>query len=499
MSWSTRPRRSSSGPRHALLMAPIVLLVVAAWSLGPAPAAQSVSVASVSAAQGPGNLSALSLNQVLTLNQPAVDQWGHLVYDTAAGYAVLFGGTDPTNLQSPEETWTYSHGVWTDLTGSLNISPDLWNPAGASMTYDSADHEILLVGPPLSNVTQEQTWAFRGGEWFQLHPTTEPTARWYAAFAYDIADQEALLYGGLSLDGSGYNQVWLSDTWALSNGNWSLVDPNGPSGPYQTLQSMAYDPANNLTVLLNSSTVNGQVSTSVFQGGAWQNQYAAPSNPGGPLGENGGMVFDPSLGEIVDINGCNSWWNQTTQLWITDGSTWTSQVILGGFDQLCGQSSLTYDAGDGYVLLTSPALDLNVTGPNHVTQTWKLDRTQVGQGPTLALALSPSSPAEGQTMEFAATVTGGYGYIWHILTSTAPGCGAVSNVTTLSCLATSTGTYTATFTAEDQAGRIATTTISFTIVELPSSSILWTAVGVGGVLAASVFAWSRRRRPSVSR
>lgn len=498
MSWSTRPRRSSSGPRHALLMAPIVLLVVAAWSLGPAPAAQSVSVASVSAAQGPGNLSALSLNQVLTANQPAVDQWGHLVYDTSAGYAVLFGGTDLTDLPSPEETWTYSHGVWTDLTGSLNNSPDLWNPAGASMTYDSADHEILLVGPPLSNVTQEQTWAFRGGEWFQLHPTTEPTARWYAAFAYDIADQEALLYGGLSLDGSG-SESWLSDTWAFSNGNWSLVDPNGPSGPYQTLQSMAYDPANNLTVLLNSSTVNGQVATSVFQGGAWRNQYAAPSNPGGPLGENGGMVFDPSLGEIVDINGCNSWWNQTTQLWVTDGSTWTSQFIPGAFDQLCGQSSLTYDAGDGYVLLTSPALDLNVTGPSHVAQTWKLDRTQVGQGPTLALALSPSSPAEGQTMEFAATVTGGYGYIWHILTSTAPGCGAVSNVTTLSCLATSTGTYTATFTAQDQAGRIATTTISFTIVELPSSSILWTAAGVGGVLAASVFAWSRRRRPSVSR
>lgn len=479
----------------------MVLVVVATWSLGPASLARSVSTASISAAQDPGNLSGLSLNQVLTAGQPAVGEWGRgpLVYDPSAGYAVLFGGTDPTNLQGPEETWTYSHGVWSDLTGSLNVSPELWNPAGASMTYDPANHEILLVGPALSNLTQEQTWAFRGGAWFQLHPKTEPTARSYAAFAYDVADQEALLYGGLSLAGSGNNESWLSDTWALSNGNWSLVDSGGPSGPYQTLQSMAYDPANNLTVLLNSSAVDGRVYTSVFQGGAWRNQYATPSNPAGPLGGNGGMVFDPSLGAIVDINGLDSWRNQTTQLWVTNGNTWASRFIPGALDQLGGQSSLTYDAGDGYVLLTSPARDLNETGQSYVTQTWKIDHTQVGQGPNVMLTLSPNSPAEGQTMDITGTVIGGYGYIWHILTTTAPGCGAVSNVTILSCLATSTGTYTAMFTAEDQAGRIATTTITFTIVELPSSGIPWTAVGVGGVLGACVFVWSWRRRSSLGR
>lgn len=499
MSRSTWPRRHLSRPRHALVIALIVLVVVTAWSSGSAPVAQSVSTASESAVQSSANLSGLSLNQVLTANQPTVRDWGRLAYDTADGYAVLFGATDPTNLQSPEETWTYSHGIWTDISGRLNNSPSLWNPAGASMTYDPVDHEILLVGPPLSNVTQEQTWAFRGGDWIQLHPHSEPTARWYAAFAYDVADREAVLYGGDVVASGNGSESWPSDTWVFSNANWSLLDPSGPMGSYQTVQSMAYDPANNLTVLLSSSAVNGQVSTSVFQRGAWRYQYATPSDPGGPLGESGGMVFYPSLGEIVDINGCESWWNQSTQVWATNGSTWTSLFIPGAFDELCGQSSLTYDAGDGYALLTSRALDLNESGQSYVTQTWKLDHTQVGSMPTVGLTLSPSSPAEGQTMEFTAAVTGGYGYIWHILTTTAPGCGAVSNVTTLSCLAVSTGTYTATFTAEDQAGRVVTTTISFTIVEFPVSIVLWTAVGVGCALGAGLFVWNRQRRQAQSR
>ncbi len=493
-------RRNSTKPRHALAVAAIALAVVAAWSFGAAPVAQSVSSTSVSAMQSPVNLSRLSLNQVLTASQPTVRDWGRLAYDAADGYAVLFGGSDPTNLQSPEETWTFSHGIWTDITGRLNHSPDLWNPAGAAITYDPIDREVLLVGPSLSNITQEQTWAFRGGDWIQLHPQTEPTARWYAAFAYDVADREAVLYGGTLVASGNGSESWPSDTWVFSNGNWSLLNPSGPTGPYQTVQSMAYDPANNLTVLLSSSAVNGQVSTSVFQEGAWRHQFPGPPGPDGPLGSAGGMIYDPALGEIVDVNGCVSWSNQTTEVWMTtNGSTWTTGYIPGTLDQLCDQSTLTYDSADGYALMTSPGPDLNQTGQSEVTQTWKLDSTPVGPGPTLELSVSPSSPVEGQTVAITGMIFGGYGYIWHILTTTAPGCGSVSNATALSCLVASTGTYTATFTVEDQAGRIATSTTSFTIAGFPTTWVLWTAVGVGSALGAGIFVWSRQRRLDVSR
>ena len=483
--WLAHPRtRSGLGSIFAICLAILVVCIIPPGVHHSTQVAIRVSL-SESGIRGDEFPPTLSMNQVLTVNTPPPREWGRMAYDAADGYVVLFGGKTPGVAGGDlSDTWKFSRDTWTDITNQSPRSPDFFNAPGASITYDPVDKEVLLVGTSATNSTEE-TWAFSGGTWRQLHPATEPSPRWYAAFAYDVADQCAVLYGGLSVYASG-NESWPSDTWVFKQGNWSQIVPSGPSGPYQTVQEMAYDPSDGYVVRVSTSSTDNHLQTWAFQGGSWTSLgYQGPSV------DMDLITFDPRLGSIIALQGGYSFSNTTTQVWQFRSGQWNSTFVPGEVEQLSGLSSLVYDSADGYPMVFSSPDSFNVTGPEFSSQVWKLDSTSLGSAPLPALRASPSTVGLGGDLNLTGSVTGGYGYIWFKVQSGVPGCVVFSDNATVSCTPGQTGSYTATLTVLDQAGRQSEATATITVVSFPAEVILGAGVGIAAVLfAASVI--SRR-------
>src|SRR5205807_764370 len=153
-----------------------------------------------------------------------------MVYDTADGYVLLFGGG---------ETWEFHGGQWTQL--SPSTSPSV--VVGFSMAYDAADGYVLLFGG-ISNSPgyQGETWEFHAGTWTQLSPSNSPPARWLASMAYDAADSYALLFGGTTY------ASFFSDTWEFHAGDWNQLSMS-TSPPARFASFMAYDAADGYVLL----------------------------------------------------------------------------------------------------------------------------------------------------------------------------------------------------------------------------------------------------------
>jgi len=484
-----RRRAIAALPAVLLSIGLTISLVSAPHASAPGSATEYV-VTSVSMRHAADNLSLNSLHEIPTTNAPPPRYWARMAYDAADGYVVLFGGDPAVDWwTSVDDTWTYAHGAWTNVTDQSPISPDLDNPGGASMTYDPVDHEILMVGTSVNNTTQEQTWAFSAGRWTQLHPATEPPARWYAAFGYDSADSEAVLYGGLLLTASG-NESWPSDTWVFSNGDWSELFASGPTGQYETEQIMTYDDYADELVMVNSSSVNGYVSTWTFHADKWN--FATP---GGPLGSAGGMVYDPSLYEVIALLGDTWWANQTVQYSTFSNDTWQNHWAAGSFPRVSAASTLAYDGVDGYLMLTSPAEAVEISTA-YYTQTLVLDSMEIGPAPTLSLTIQPSQPSVGEAFNVTASVSGGYGPVSSMLIVWVPGCAPETNRGSETCTVTNPGTYYAFFNGFDQANRQITANVSFTVVELPATDILVGGFVFGAVVGAVAAARSLPRRKS---
>jgi hypothetical protein len=475
----------------ALVVSLLILFATASQvpnSVSSTPASGAVHFSTSSAGSDATNAASLALTQVLTSSSPPPRYWGRTVYDPATNEVVMFGGSPVSQPgASLEDTWTYAGGVWNEVSDGSSNAPDLFNPAGASLAYDPVDREVLLVGTPESNVSQEQTWAFQAGTWTQLHPTTEPTARWYAAFAWDSKTEQGILYGGLSMVATGTSgEAWESDTWGFSGGGWTLIQSSGPIGSDQTEQELVFDSQDSTLILVATSSVTGDLATYTFDGSGWTMLEAGGPEPG--LGE---ITDDPAIGGVLAIQADYSWANETTELYLLQGAQWVSEFVPGALPVISGESSLAYDSTDGYAMVSAPTFSLNVTGAANITQTWKISNTSVGAGPAVTLSISPGPVAVGSSLTITSSVSGGYGYLWHRLSTTMQSCGPVSANYTLTCNAPLVGTYTATISVVDQAGRTAASTVTFTVVEFPSIYVASGGAAVGGISVLVALLWRR--------
>jgi hypothetical protein len=77
---------------------------------------------------------------------------------------------------------------------------------------------VEIFGGGYSTPLQNQTWAWDGINWTEVHPATSPGARYAASMAYVPLDNGLVLFGG-------FNPQTLDDTWIFS-----LVLVNGANG-----------------------------------------------------------------------------------------------------------------------------------------------------------------------------------------------------------------------------------------------------------------------------
>ena len=395
---------------------------------------------------------------------PGPTQAGSMVYDPADGYVVFFGGFGPSFSLS-DATWTYRHGVWTQLL--IAGPPPDWY---AQMAYFPLEGYVLLFGGANG---LNWTWAFHGGSWTELCASTcaygfpAPSSRYGAGLAFDPGSGDMILFGGSAYQGPTLGWQLVSETWAwfpvsVTSGYWlNYTTFLGSSVPAPRIYpGMTYDAHDNEIVLYgggNGSAVFGDTWTmnDLFSGWSEVGSCGGPgqgSCSGGP-DPSAAMIFDyDSVTQAVVMSGGaggNPYYGYLNwQTYFFQGGIWTqcgSYTCDGYYEGIAtfnGWGASAFDAADGYTV-TEGGVGwyynyYNGVGTYYqIPYSWVLGTPLFSQGP----GFSPWAVDAGQSVTFSVGSTGGgagaYSYSWNGLPS---GCAPSSpTVATFTCVIENNG------------------------------------------------------------
>lgn len=231
---------------------------------------------------------------------PSPRRYHAMVYDSARGVCVLFGGSTSCPDSGNNETWEWNGATWTQVATVGTVPSPRWVVA---MAYDSARGVCVLFGGYRPGDDGE-TWEYDGAtaSW-TLKSTAGPSPRRGHAMAYDAARDETVLFGGESDGGVFYN-----DTWVWDGLTWSQRSPTvTPLGRAQ--HCMAYDSDRQVVVMHGGAWWLGPgpfADTWEWDGSTWTRQTSS----GIPAGAHQAMVYD-------------SFRRATTMLFDSDAWVWT--------------------------------------------------------------------------------------------------------------------------------------------------------------------------------
>lgn len=204
----------------------------------------------------------------------------------------------------------------------------------------------LTPGLPPSYSWTNLTGATRGS----------PPGRYGAAMAYDAADQELLLFGGLSP----VEARPMGDTWVYSAGSWTELCPGNfggaacdPGPPPSADSAMTYTP--NGSRVIDYDFARGL--TYGFSLGSWVNLSDPIHPPVQPLPS--GLAYDPFSGRIVLFSATGTTWELA-------GATWMPMVVPGAVPAPRTGAVLFSDTLLGSVVLTG-----GVEGSQPLNDTWE--------------------------------------------------------------------------------------------------------------------------------
>jgi hypothetical protein len=302
-----RLRRSRWRTQGRILALTATVWFLASWGFlgGPGRAG----AASLEAKSPPaGLLLAWSTLSTGTAHPPALTQ-ASAVYDPDTGSVVLFGGMEADGNLS-DDTWVWNGASWTDFPGSKTKAP----PARqmASMAYDPAQHQLILFGGlGAGNQILGDTWAWNGASWYEEEPASTPPPREAAALAFDGSN--LVLFGGTGDAASG-----------------PAADPTAPPGSPVAASSTATStpaPATSAPPSATSTTTSATPvvldDTWLWTGTGWQQATVT-----GPSARSGAaMSYDPTKHDTVLFGGeatpaGSSSPSLLGDTWTWDGSAW---------------------------------------------------------------------------------------------------------------------------------------------------------------------------------
>jgi Galactose oxidase, central domain len=429
-----------------------------------------------------------------TATQPSPRQTAAVTYDGADGYLLLFGGKPCPYVSGgtcPDlgDTWTYLHGVWTELFPSPAPSPR----DRAGLVYDAADGYVLLFGGVSTDGhALNDTWEFSAGTWTQIFPTVAPSPRSAGTMVYDGADAYVLLFGGDTNTSYPYAGRDARDTWSFHGGAWTnLTTTLTIAPPAEATNRLVYDAADGYVLLFGTyaGTVSGISPGNVqwgegtnqtwkYASGAWTN-VTATTGGAPPPRTDAAVIYDVTTRQVVLFGGTSTPGTWLGDTWAFSGGLW-SQLLPSTAPFNRSGAAFEYDTADAVAVLlggTSGYYPLNYASPNcQVLSNYGTDlcgdRWIWGGivGSSLSVAAFRVSPAQvdlGITAQITSVAVGGappYTYSYGGLPA---GC-ASSDTSILNCLPTAVGTYVVTLTVQDSGTNLTRATLTFTVRADPS-------------------------------
>ncbi len=279
-----------------------------------------------------------------------ISRFNHgMTYDAARAVGVLFGGI--ARSEDTDETWEWNmgggpngQGAWTRRTPS-GSSPSPRDDH--AMVYDAARAVTLLFGGIRNNgITNGETWQWDGagaGTWTQ-RPVSGPSPRYGHDMVYDAARAVVVLFGGGSISFTRNNE-----TWEWDGNAWTMRTSTGPSP--RERHAMAYDSARAVTVLFGGYTSSGVLSDETWEwdGNAWRVRKVGAA-PAARYGHT--MSYDSARAVTVLFSGLTTGNIRSNETWEFNGAgegAWTLRLTNGPAPR--NASAMIYDAAHGATVL----------------------------------------------------------------------------------------------------------------------------------------------------
>lgn len=313
-----------------------------------------------------------------------------MVFDSARGEALLFGGIDASFTRSGG-TWAWDGEEWTQrsVTGP---SPRQLH----SMAYDPVRRVVVLFGGSDSAGRNGETWEWNGSSWTQ-RAVLGPSPRWGAMMTYDLSLGRVILVGGA--DPARYRDTWTWDgtAWTLQNATELLYE--------RASGALVFDAARSMAVLFGGTVEGSQYDAQTHERDSSLIWHVRPASP--PLGRNGhAMVYHSQRQRTILVGGDASTGPRgDTVEW--NGTQWTSGPAIGPE----GRSShaMAYDPLRNQIVLFGGSVQFVANG-----ETWLLESNC--PGPTLAAAPSVGSVCVNGVVGVSAIASGfaTISYAWQL-------------------------------------------------------------------------------------
>lgn len=257
-----------------------------------------------------------------------------VTYDSARHQLLLFGGS-VNFTEELNDTWTWDGKAWTLRHAAVS-------PPGRQhglLAFDGSRRVVVLFGGVSKGIPRNDTWTWDGKTWAEQHPATSPPARESGAIAYDPRMGTVILIGGNDNGGS------LNDMWSWSGTTWTELHPN----PLPQLVSEGIGDDGSRLIVTGGSfgDVNGRYLTQTWgwDGSRWSALHP-PVNV--PLDYGYSFAGDPKRGTVLFFGGGMGLIHQDT--WVWDGSTWARRhPLTSPTERTFGH--LVYDTSLGRALL----------------------------------------------------------------------------------------------------------------------------------------------------
>jgi hypothetical protein len=229
--------------------------------------------------------------------KPPARHRGAMVYDSRRGQSVLFGGQGSTN-EFLRDTWTYADRSWQQWRTGEDRRWWQWRTAsggpsarcGHSMAFDeSAGVTVLFGGIDPSDRPLGDTWLFDGNSWWRV-PGPAPSARRYAAFAFDPDLKGCLLHGGAEDD---RGRRTFGDAWLFRDQVWTRLGAGFETNPRDD-HGLAYHRGAQRLVMLEG--LAGTRGILVREASGWRTVEASPLHPRHQCSP---LAWDEGLGGLV--------------------------------------------------------------------------------------------------------------------------------------------------------------------------------------------------------